>query len=319
MAARLFARKRSFLFFILKLVFSLAIIALLLIYKASVKSILAVLAHVDPRWLVVSFSLQAIGLLISAHRWRILARAQGDEIPLAFLAKSYLVGIFFSNFLPSSFGGDIVRIWDGSKYSASLVRSSAVVAVERITGIIVLFTFAFLASLFRLDMARSIPVIWISLILGFLGLALVVLFLLPVSGNLLKRLPEKGLTGKFREKTVAFRDTVLGYKKNKAPFIKASFWALLLQVNVVIYYFLIGKALHLRVDLLDYFIIIPIVLLVQIIPITINGLGLREGSYIEIFRFYAIPSQTAFSFSVIDVAFRLITGLAGGVIYILRK
>ncbi len=319
MSARLFAGKRGLVFFLLKLVFSAGIIAFLLIYKTSVSGILDVLAKVNLRWLVLSFSLQAIGLLISAYRWQILARAQGDEIPLGFLARSYLVGIFFSNFLPSSFGGDIVRIWDGSKYSASLVRSSAVVAVERITGILVLFAFAFLASLFRLDMARSIPVIWVSLVLGFIGLAIIVTFLLPLSGNLLRRLPEKGFAGRVKEKTTAFRDTVLGYKKTKAPFLKASVWAFLLQINVVIYYFLIGKALHLRIALLDYFIIIPIVLLVQTIPVTINGLGLREGSYIEIFKFYGIPAQTAFSFSVIDVAFRLITGLVGGVIYVLRK
>jgi uncharacterized protein (TIRG00374 family) len=131
--------------------------------------------------------------------------------------------------------------------------------------------------------------------------------------------PETGFPGKAKHKITAFRDTILGYKKNKVPFLKATFWAFLLQVNVVVYYFLIGKALHLRVHLLDYFIIIPIVLLVQIIPITINGLGLREGAYIEIFKFYGITSQTAFSFSIIDVAFRLITGAVGGIIFVLRK
>jgi hypothetical protein len=47
------------------------------------------------------------------------------------------VGTFFNNFLPSRFGGDIVRIWDGSRYSHSLVKSSAIVLVERLTGIIV--------------------------------------------------------------------------------------------------------------------------------------------------------------------------------------
>jgi len=318
-ATRPFAQKKRWTLFALKFVFSISILVLLLLYKTSVKDILSVLARVNPFWLAVSFSLQAIGLLISAYRWQILARAQGDVIPLGFLAKSYLVGIFFSNFLPSSFGGDIVRIWDGSKYSTSLVKSSAIVVVERITGIIVLFVFAFLASLFRLDMAQGIPVIWVSLVIGFLGMSLIVLFLLPIFGRLLQRTPDKGFPGRAKQKITAFRDTILGYKKNKAPFLKATFWAFLLQVNVVVYYFLIGKALHLRIHLLDYFIIIPIVLLVQIIPITINGLGLREGAYIEIFKFYGIPSQTAFSFSIIDVAFRLITGAVGGIIFVLRK
>jgi uncharacterized membrane protein YbhN (UPF0104 family) len=187
------------------------------------------------------------------------------------------------------------------------------------TGLIVLFLFAFFASLFRLDMAQRVPVIWVSLLIGLLGLACVAVFLLPVFRRLIQSVPDRGILIKLKAKISSFRDTILAYKDNKKPFFSATLWAFLLQVNVVIYYFLIGKALHLRIHLLDYFIFIPIILLIQIIPVTINGLGLREGAYIEIFGFYGILPQTAFSFSLIDVAFRLITGLAGAVIYILRK
>ena len=52
---------------------------------------------------------------------------------------------------------------------------------------------------------------------------------------------------------------------------------------------------------------------------TINGLGLREGSTIEIFKYYVIPAATAVSFSLIDVGFRLILGAVGGIIYVSRK
>jgi uncharacterized membrane protein YbhN (UPF0104 family) len=93
----------------------------------------------------------------------------------------------------------------------------------------------------------------------------------------------------------------------------------LLQLNVILYYFLIGLALHLNIQFIDYFIFIPIVLVIQIIPITINGLGLREGSYIEIFKFYGISPQAAVSFSLVDVGFNLVLGLIGGIIYVSRK
>jgi hypothetical protein len=313
------AKRKSLIIFALKFIFSFSIIIFLLTYKTSIKKILVVLGGVHLNWLIVAFSLHAFGLLISAYRWQILARAQGDHIPLGFLAKSYLVGTFFSNFLPSSFGGDIVRIWDGSRYSSSLLKSSAIVVVERTTGVIVLFLFALIGSLFRLDMAQQIPFIWVSLILGVLGLILITLFLLPLSGRALAKIPEKGFISKFKQKIISFRETILNYKKNKAAFLKASFWAFLLQVNVIFYYFLIGKAFDLKINFLDYFIFIPIVLLVQIIPITINGLGLREVCYIEMFKFYGIASQTAISFSFIDLAFRLLTGIVGGIIFVSRK
>jgi len=308
--------KRNNLVLAGKLLFSLAVLAFfLVISKVSFKEIGLELKDVVWGWLALSFSLHALGLLISAYRWQILARAQGDRVPLIFLAKSYLVGTFFNNFLPTRFGGDIVRIWDGSRYSKSLVKSSAIVAVERMTGIIVLFVFALAASLLRLDMARKIPVIWGALLLGLAGLAILALFFLPFFGRRLEKMPAGGFLGK----VVVFRTTVLGYRNKRAQFAQATFWAFLLQLNVILYYFLIGKALRLEIDFLDYFIFIPIVLLIQIIPVTINGLGLREGAYIEIFKFYGIAPETALSFSIIEIAFGLAVGLFGGIIYVSRK
>ncbi len=312
-------KRKSILIFSLKFVLSFSIIAFLLIYKTSIKDVSSVLRQVSIPWLIVSFSLHSLGLFFSAYRWQILAHAQGDQVPLLFLTKSYLVGTFFNNFLPTRFGGDIVRIWDGSRFSRSLLKSSAIVIVERVTGIIVLFIFALLASLFRLDMASKIPVIWVSLLLGLFGLSLLVLFFLPFFGSFLTKFPDKGLLIKLKHKIITFRQTILLYRERKAPFFKASFLAFLLQLNVIIYYFLIGKAFRLQIHFLDYFIFIPIVLLIQIIPITINGLGLREGSYIEIFKFYGISPQTAFSFSIVDWAFVLVLGIVGGIIYVSRK
>jgi len=311
--------RKKIILFILKLVFSLSIIAYLLTRKAPIPKIIQDLGDADLFWLAVAFSLHAFGLFASAYRWQILARAQGDEVPLGYLAKSYLVGTFFNNFLPSRFGGDIVRIWDGSRYSRSLVKSSAIVLVERLTGIIVLFVFALAMSLFRLDMAREIPVIRVAIILGLLGLAAIAAFFLPAAKRLLLKLPERGWTARFKHKIIAFRDTILAYRAQKGPFLRATFWAFLLQLNVIVYYFLIGKALHLTIAFTDYFIFIPLVLLIQAIPISINGLGLRETSYMEIFKYYGIPAHGALAFSVVDVAFVLILGIAGGVIYASRK
>ncbi len=88
---------------------------------------------------------------------------------------------------------------------------------------------------------------------------------------------------------------------------------------MILHYYLIGLALHLRISLLDYFIFVPVVLLILAIPVTINGLGLREGSYMEIFRFYGILPRTSISFGLIDWAFGFILSIVGGIIYIVRK
>lgn len=313
-------QKKDFFIFLLKFIFSFSIIAYLLIKIVPINDFLKVLKGANILWLLLSFSLHSLGLLISAYRWQILIQAQGDRVPLGFLAKSYLVGTFFNNFLPTRFGGDIVRIWDGSRYSRSVLKSSAIVLVERFTGIIVLLLFAFVASLSRLEMAKKIPIIWVSLLVGLLGLLFVISFFMPFAERILGKIPDKGYLKKIKAKVFEFRDVVLVYKDKKRAFLKALFWAFLLQVNVILHYFLVGKALHLNISFIDYFIFIPIILIILIIPVTISGLGLREGIYIEIFKFYLIPAALAFSFPLIaDVAFGLIIGIIGGIIYIVRK
>jgi uncharacterized protein (TIRG00374 family) len=313
------AAKRNTWLLLLKLAVSLSILVLILTTQTSLREIGTVLRTVNPYWLILAFSLHAVGLFASAYRWQILARAQGDDVPLGFLARSYLVAQFFNNFLPTRFGGDIVRIWDGSRYSRSLIKSSAIVMVDRFSGVIVLFLMAVVASLFRIDMARQIPVIWFSLLLGLVGLILVTVFFLPAFARLFASLRLKGFLDRLRAKVLLFRETILHYRTQKRAFLRATFWAVLLQLNVILYYFLIGRALHLKIHFIDYFIFIPIVLVIQIIPITINGLGLREGSYIEIFKFYGISARSAVSFSLVDVAFNLVLGLVGGIIYVARR
>ncbi|MBM3294446.1 MAG: flippase-like domain-containing protein [Candidatus Aminicenantes bacterium] len=311
---------RRSLAFVFKLAFSAGIIAYLLShYRGELGDVGPTLGRASWPWLLFAFSLHGLGLLCSAYRWQILARAQGDRIPLGFLVRSYLVGTFFNMFLPTRFGGDVVRIWDGSKYSRSVTKSTAIVAVERLTGIIVLFAFAAGASLVRLDMARRLPVIWIALALGIAGLAALAAFFLPATGRLLGRLPVRGIFRKAMDKVVLFRSTVIRYKEAPAAFALASVWAVLLQLNVVLYYFVIGRALRLPLPALDYFIFIPLVLLLQILPITINGLGLRETAYIRIFASYGLSAGTALSFDLVEIAFGLAVGLIGAAIYVARK
>jgi len=102
--------------------------------------------------------------------------------------------------------------------------------------------------------------------------------------------------------------------------LKALFWAFCLQINVILHYYFVGKALHIDISFIDYFIFIPIVLIILTIPITINGLGLREALYMTIFASYGISSSAAVSFSLIaDIVFAVIIGVFGGILYIFRK
>ena len=70
------------------------------------------LREASPGWLAAAFALHGAGVWLSAVRWRMLLEATGTRIGVGRLAGSYLIGFFFNTWLPSGFGGDVVRAWD---------------------------------------------------------------------------------------------------------------------------------------------------------------------------------------------------------------
>ena len=86
-------------------------------------------------WLAVALGLYFINVVASAWRWQLLLRAQGVQVPSRTLLSSYLVAGFFNNFLPSTIGGDVVRIRDTARPAQSKTLATTVVFVDRALGL----------------------------------------------------------------------------------------------------------------------------------------------------------------------------------------
>ena len=97
--------------------------------------------------ILLAFSLHFVGCFLSVIRWRVLLLAQHIDIPLPCLFKSYMVAIFFNNLLPSTIGGDVVRIHDTYRMGNNKGGAIAAVFVDRLLGICVLMSFVFLSLL----------------------------------------------------------------------------------------------------------------------------------------------------------------------------
>ncbi|MBC7173937.1 MAG: flippase-like domain-containing protein, partial [Polyangiaceae bacterium] len=107
----------------------------------SVREELAALAPL-PLLLGVLLQLGTVGFAIA--RWRILLRTQGIELPIARLARSFLVGRFFGVFTPSTAGLDVYRAVDIGKASGEAMRSAAAIVVEKLCGLLSLALVTFM-------------------------------------------------------------------------------------------------------------------------------------------------------------------------------
>ncbi len=309
---------------ILKCVISCLLLGYLL-YNANVSAIWAALKTASPLWVVVSFSLHIIGFLLTAVRWKMLLAARGAHLSTWYLVRSVLIGIFFNNFLPSTVGGDVYRAYDTSKQVGSKTESMTVVVVERLTGVFALGVFALLALFLGFSHFSNIPIIWIALA-GLI--AAFFLFLAAMNHRVAKTVkaifehPEMIKFPVLRKVQAKFKqiyDALTVYKRNKRVMFFAFFLALFLQVNVIVHYYCIAYALRLNVPLMYFFLVIPVVTVILMVPIFINGIGGREAAFTLLLGAYGVTNSQAIAFSWIAFGMILIQGIAGGIVYALRN
>ncbi len=309
---------------IVKSVVSCVLLAYL-IYQSDLTAIWASLKTASPFWIMASFSLHIIGFLLTALRWQMLLAARGAHLSTWYLVRSVLIGIFFNNFLPSTVGGDVYRAYDTAEQVGSKTEAMTVVVVERLTGMFALGLFALFALLLGFSHFGNIPMIWLAI--GGLG-AVFLLFLAAMNHRVAKMVkavfehPDMlriAFLRKVQAKLKQIYDALNVYRRNTRVMFLAFVLAFLLQINVIVHYYFIAYALQLSVPLLYFFLIIPVVTIVLMLPIFINGIGGREATYIFLLGKFGVTSSQAIAFSWIAFAMILIQGIAGGIVYALRK
>jgi uncharacterized protein (TIRG00374 family) len=283
-------------------------------------TILHVMRSADPWLLAVAFVIYFPGYLITASRWRTLIRAQGFDAPLGSLVRSFMVAIFFNNFLPSTIGGDVVRMYDSWKIIRSKSVAFAVVFMDRFFGVFALFSYALLALYYLPGVTDRMPLVG-PLLLGGLLAALLVTLLVFSRAGLLSRQARRWqashpnmllrLLGKLLAAFAA-------YQGKMVTVLKVYGLSLLLQLNVVVHFIVIVLALDIDIPLLAMFLVVPVAVVVMMIPLSINGIGLREAVFVMMFGLFGVASEQAIALAWVAFAFTLAQGLIGGLLFAWR-
>jgi glycosyltransferase 2 family protein len=303
----------------LKLAVGIAIIALLLIFKVNLREISREFIHVQPLWIILAGALHIIGLLISAYRWQLLLGVMQVDAPLMGLLSAYLIGGFFNNFLPTRVGGDIYRMVASSKYTGSMLRPFAVIIVERLSGIYGLILIGITAAVLypRFHEIRNLALALFILAVG--GFLITLLFygskrFYQWLTNLTSKLPAKIST-----KLIGIFEAFWHFSRSKKTMVYVFVLGLLLQFNVILYYYLIARGIQMNMSLLEASLVMPLLICIQLLPLTPNGIGVREFSYIYLLKPFGVSEAQAVAFSFWDYILTFAYGLVGGILYLLRK
>jgi glycosyltransferase 2 family protein len=315
-AARPLGSGRTRLLLAAKIIVSLSLLVWIL-SRAGLPEIFAAIRTADPRLLLAAYSLDIVGLLISVSRWEVLLRAQGTAPRRSFLLKSSLVAVFFNNLLPSTVGGDASRAYDCYRQVGGRAMSS--VLVDRLFGLLALVAFALFSLPFATQLASHVPLLALWLGGGVAGLLLVLWGIFAerswsASQSLLAKLPAR-----LGSALGLVRDAFQAYQGKWKTLVQAFALSVLLQANVVLYFVLVAWALNLGVPAFHFFLIVPLALFVMMLPISINGIGLRENTLAAMLAWYSVSTVDAVAFAWLAYLGNLLIGLLGGVVYALRR
>lgn len=268
-------------FFALKLLVS-ALSLYLVFLKADIHQIISMLRKIGPAAFLLASLLYIASICGAALRWKLLLP---DKFRFRRLFSLYMIGSFFSSFLPGAIGGDVVKAYYLNKDAKKLSLTLGSVFMDRYLGYVSLMIIGMAAYPFALPFFGesgykwTMPAIFIAFVIGsvlFFGLKL---------GRRFKTVSE-------------FYEYFVLLKARKDVIAKAIVISLGIQTMGFIAVAVLASAMGEKIPVLLLFVVLPIIITITSLPISISGLGVREGSFVVLLGLIGIPPAVATSLSL---------------------
>jgi len=272
-------------------------------------------------WLLMALGVYVINVIASTWRWQLLLNAQGIRVRTPSLLGSLLVALFFNNFLPSNIGGDVVRIRDTARPAGSKTLATTVVLIDRALGLMGLVFVAACSATIVAGSRRATMPIWPSWL--WAG------FLLGAAASAPALLAPAGF-GRLLQPLTVFHPEWVGERIEKLTSVLARFrdrpvalagcfgGAVFVQASIVVFFFIVAYALHMNVTFWDLAVIVPLTFVVQLLPVSLNGFGVREATFAAYFRGIGQPIESAVLMSLVAASLVMLFSLSGAAVWFAR-
>ncbi len=252
--------------------------------------------------------LMGLSFVVAAWRWQRVLAVYDEHIPMRVLLKHYLAGQFVGSALPSTVGGDVLRISRCSKDTGSTEVAFASVVLERLTGFVALPLLTFIGFLMRPDLV-GLPRAWIAIVIavGTL-LALAAILLLAASPRLAGRFVHRANWTRFIGIVHVGVDRLRCDPRDALGALVA---AVAYQMTVLAAVYCAVHTIGLTIPNGAVFAYIPAVAMVQVLPISVGGLGVREGMLALLLHPLGVPTGQAVALGLLWYAMTVVVSVVG--------
>ena len=292
-----------------------------LIWQIDISQTASLLGSANIWPLVGALAIFLATTLLMALRWGVLLAAKGIREPFPWLVRLYFIGYAAGQVLPTSFGGDAVRIVEHARRRPNAKAEAAgAVLLER--GLGAVGTLVLVAVGLGLASGRYSDIslfYWLEgALLACAVLAGVVLFS-PRAGRLLAKLGPIGRFLRIDRLARSLYEALHGYRHHVPALVGVVAITLVAQVARVFAIYLCGRAVDVELSPSAYFVIAPLLFLVMLVPFTPNAIGVREAFFIAFMGRFGVEADPAFATGVLFYAVTVATALPGAMILVWRS
>lgn len=293
------------------------VLLFLLIWKMSFSEVKNILLSVEYGSSVASVLLVFLAVLLSAYKWGILLAARGWGIHVFTLTKIYFVGLFMNNFLPSSIGGDLMRIYQVGRKINNHTEAAASVILERVLATVGLAVPVIIAIIPNYKLLGN----FVNTVFWFFVLCAVLVYLC-VNPAVLR--PLKLISWSWWQKIILklgeINGAIQSYRSKQVELIKVIIYSVVFQMTIVFinYFLLRGMGID-NVTVWQCTLMVPIISAVSMIPVSVNGLGVREGAYVILFGKLGMSASQSVTLSLLFFTIVTAVSLLGGLIFLVEK
>lgn len=296
---------------VLKALFGLLLIGLLL-WRTDLHALGHTLASYSWPWLLIALFLMVVSWPVAAARWKLFV----PRVPFSRLLELTLIGQFYAIVLPGQLAGELVKAYRLAKGNIDAERLAASVVVDRIIGTIALLS---IASTGLLLSRHHVPSAWAWLFLIATLVLIGSLFALRLpwaarlASHIIKRLEVTRLRGVAISLHRAM-DAWSGFSRETTRLFASLALGIAFQLLGMAIFAALATNLGILLPLADWAWILGVVSLAVLIPVSIGGIGLREGALVGCLSLFGVAAERAIALSFGVFAITLVGALVGGLL-----
>ena len=295
-----------------------------LLWRSDPAAVAAAAQHADGSWILAAVLLVLIDRALMAWRWALLLCIVDERMrpPVGRILEVFFVSTFVGTFLPASIGSDAVRAYSISRKGATdgVDGADAVASVfmDRMLGVGSLLIMGVVGLAFARNLAAN------GVVLAGLGLtaAVSVLTMLMIFservGAWCARVADVMPFAVLRRMGRAIIESVQRYARFHWQLLNVLAASVGVQVLRIVQAYCLGRSLGIDAGGTIYLAFVPIILLIMLLPVTINGLGTSQAAFVWFFGGIGVESAPAFALSVLFVALGMVGNLPGGLLYAMK-